>query len=232
MCDPMSIIGVGIAVGGAAMQAHQQQELIDKQQAANDQWVAYQRRQSLAENARQEELRQKADAARQGSLGELTAQKQGDAQRNEQARLTGTLTPEETAAMAAGNQQTLNDKLLSGQRGGDPGVQANIKSQLAKAAGEARQRIAALAAIQSYGGSQFGLTNRANTIFNTAGQDIRLSGDERQGSLGAYGVEKAVEPIKFQATPSGWGAVSTGAAKAVGPGVGKSLSGLFSGGSV
>jgi hypothetical protein len=231
MCDPMSIIGVGIAVGSAAMQAHQQQELMDKQQAANDQWVAYQRRQSAAENQRQEELRQKAEAARQGSLGELTAQKQTEAQGSEQSRLTSTLTPEETAAMAAGNQQTLNDKLLSGQRGGDPGVQADIKGQLARAAGEARQRIAALAAIQSYGGSQFGLTNRANTVLNASGQTIRLAGDERGGSLGAYGVEKAVEPIRFQATPSGWGAVSTAAAKAAGPGIGKSLSGL-SGGSV
>lgn len=225
MCDPMSIIGIGMSVGMAAMQASQQQELMNKQQAANDAWVAYQRRMSNAENMRQEDLRKNAEAAREGSLTELTPGKQTTAQENEQARLEKMLTPEDIANMAAGNQQTLNDKLLSGQQGGAPVVQADIKGQLAKAAQDARQRISALAAVQSYGGSQFGLTNRANTIFNASGQTIRLAGDERQGSLGAYGVEKAVEPIKYVASPSGWGAAAGGIAKAASGGLGTALAG-------
>lgn len=225
MCDPLSIIAIGASVGSAAMQMSQQQDLMNKQNAANDAWIAYQRRQSVAETARQEELRQKAEAARQGSLGELTAEKQKAAQATEQARLTGTLTPQETADMAAGRTQTLNDALLSGQAGGSMEVQQKIKGQLANAAQEARKRIAALAAIQSYGGSQFGLTNRANQLFNTSGQNIRLAGDERQGSLGAYGVEKAVEPIHYVASPSGWGSVSTALAGAAGRRLGGSFGG-------
>jgi hypothetical protein len=228
MCDPMSIIGLGASVGLAAMQASQQQELMNKQNAANDAWIAYQRRQSVAETARQEDLRRKADAAREGSLGDLTAGKQQGAQVAEQARLEKSLTPEDLANMAAGNQQSLNDRLLSGQQGGDPGVQAKIKGQLAKAAQDARSRIAALAAVQSYGGSQFGLTNRANTILNTSGQNIRLAGDERQGSLGAYGVEKAVEPLHYQATPSGWGAAANVVGAATGARLGNQMAGLFS----
>ena len=225
MCDPMSIIGIGLSIGMAAMQASAQQDMMNKQQAANDAWVAYQRRKANEENVRQEELRRNAEAAREGSLTELTPAKQTAAQESEQTRLEQTLTPEDVARMAAGDQATLNDKLLSGQQGGAVVVQQDIKQQLAKAAAEARQRISALAAIQSYGGSQFGLTNRANTIFGTSGQTIRLAGDERQGSLGAYGVEKAVEPIRYQASPSGWGSAASGLAKAASGGLGAALAG-------
>lgn len=225
MCDPMSIIGIGMSIGMAAMQAGAQQDLMNKQQAANDAWVAYQRRKSNEENMRQEELRRHAEAAREGALTELTPQKQEAAQVNEQARLEKELTPEDVARMAAGDQATLNDKLLSGQAGGAAVVTEGIKTQLAKAAIEARQRISALAAIQSYGGSQYGLTNRANTILGNSGQNIRLAGDERQGSLGAYGVEKAVEPIKYQATPSGWGSAASGLAKSASGGLGSALAG-------
>lgn len=233
MCDPVSAIGVIGALGAAGVNMSLQQDLTDKQNAANEQWIAYQKRQSAQETARQEELRLKAEAARQGSLGELTADKQKAAQEGEQARLTRTLTPEDVANMAAGNNQTLNDKLLSGQQGGAIEVSQAIKGQLAKAAGDARKRIAALAAVQSYGGSQFGLTNRANVIFNQSGQDIRLAGDERQGSLGAYGVEKAVEPLRYQATPSGWGAAASALAGASSRRLGNQMATMFSpGGSV
>jgi hypothetical protein len=179
----MSIIGIGLSVGMAAAQYSVQSDLMAKQRAANDAWVAFQRREANAESMRQETLRQNAEAAREGALSELSAPKQQEAQQNEQARLQQTLTPEDLANLAAGNQQSINDKLLSGQQNMAPEVQANISKQLATAAQQARDRINALAAVQSYGGSQFGLVNRANTIFNASGQDIRLSGDERQGSL-------------------------------------------------
>jgi hypothetical protein len=213
MCDPMSIIGIGLSIGMAAMQASAQQDMMDKQNAANDAWVAYQRRQSNAENIRQEDLRKNADAARQGAMSELTPEKQTKAQENEQDRLTKELTPEQLDALASGNEQTVNDKLLSGQQNMAADVKGNISSQLASAAQEARKRIAALAAVQSYGGSQYGLTNRANAIFNASGQDIRLSGDERGGSLAAYGVEKAVEPLTYQMTPSPFGGAASALAQ-------------------
>src|SRR4051812_4998489 len=209
MCDPMSIIGIGLSVGMAVMQAQQQQDLINKQNDANEQWLAYQRRKSQDENRRQESLRLQAEAAREGTLSELTPQAQTDAQQNEATRLKKDITPQDVADMAAGNQQTLNDKMLSGQGNSSVEVQTSVKNQLAQAAKDARSRIAALATLQSYGGSQYGLTNRANTIFNSGNQDIRLAGDERQGSLGAYGVEKAVEPIHYVATPSGFGGASS-----------------------
>ena len=76
--------------------------------------------------------------------------------------------------------------------------------------------------MQSYGGSQYGLTNRANTIFNAAGQDIRLASDMRQGNLAAYNVAKAVEPIKIVqgGGGNGLGAMAASGAKAAGGGLG------------
>lgn len=197
MCDPISIIGLGLSIGMAVANYSAQQEMASQQQAANDSWVAYQRRQSQQYQARDEELRKNAEAAREGALSELTPAKQQHAQENEQARLTASLTPEDLAKMAGGDPNTIASKMLSGQQNLAEPTKAGIQSQIQQAAQEARSRIAALAAVQSYGGSQYGLTNRANTIFNASGQDIRLASDERQGQLAAYNVAKAVEPIKI-----------------------------------
>jgi hypothetical protein len=229
MCDPMSIIGIGLSIGMAAMQYSAQQDMASKQQAANDAWVSYQRRESNAENMRQENLRQKAEAAREGSLSELTPEKQTAAQENEQSRLEKVLTPEDLANLAAGKTESVNDKLLSGQQHMAADVKGNIANSLAKAAQEARSRISALAAVQSYGGSQYGLTNRANSIFNASGQDIRLAGDERQGSLAAYGVAKAVQPLQYQMTPSPFGGGANALAGKVGGGLGSQMAGMFTG---
>jgi hypothetical protein len=229
MCDPMSIIGIGLSIGMAAMQYSAQQDMASKQQAANDAWVSYQRRESNAENMRQENLRQKAEAAREGSLSELTPEKQTAAQENEQSRLEKVLTPEDLANLAAGKTESVNDKLLSGQQHMAADVKGNIANSLAKAAQEARSRISALAAVQSYGGSQYGLTNRANSIFNASGQDIRLAGDERQGSLAAYGVAKQVQPLQYQMTPSPFGGGANALAGKVGGGLGSQMAGMFTG---
>ena len=100
--------------------------------------------------------------------------------------------------MAKGDRTAVDKEAAVGtadRRCGHP--RATSKPRSRAAAQESRKRIAALAAVQSYGGSQYGLTNRANTIFNAAGQDIRLASDMRQGNLAAYNVAKAVEPIKI-----------------------------------
>jgi hypothetical protein len=128
--------------------------------------------------------------------------------------------------MAKGYRLALDNELLSGQQTGDQGIKGSIEAQIQAAAQESRKRIAALAAVQSYGGSQYGLTNRANTIFNTAGQDIRLASDMRQGDLAAYNVAKAVEPIKIvQHGGQSLGGIAAAGAKAAGGGLGTALAG-------
>ena len=230
MCDPMSIIGLGLSVGMAAANYSAQQQMIDNQNAANADWIDYQRRQSQQYAAQDEQLRQNAEAAREATLAQLTPQKQQQAQQNEQARLTTEFSPEKMAAMAAGDKQTINDQMLSGQQNTAGSVKANIQSQIAQAAQEAQQRIAALAAVQSYGGSQFGLTNRANAIFNAGNQDIRLASDERTGLLSAYNVAKSVEPIKYVMQPNPFGGAAQAGAQAAGKGLGTMMGSAMMGG--
>ena len=229
MCDPISIIGLAFSIGSAVANYEAQEDMANQQNAANDAWVAYQRRQSQAYQAQDEARRKDAEAGREGALSELTADKQKQAQVNEQSRLTTALTPDDIAAMAKGDKSAVDDQLLSGQQNGDQGIKGNIEAQIQAAAQESRQRIAALAAVQSYGGSQYGLTNRANTIFNAAGQDIRLASDERQGDLAAYNVAKAVEPIKIvQHGGQALGAVAASGAKAAGGGLGNAMASSMS----
>jgi len=197
MCDPISIIGLGFSIGMSLYNMQQQQSMANQQQSANDQWVAYQRRQSQAYQKRDEDLRRNAEAAREGSLDELSAKKQTAAQEGEAERLKTALTPEETANQASGDPNALASAMFSGQQNGSAEMKTAIQGHIQKAAQEARSRIAALAEVQSYGGSQYGLTNRANTILNASGQDIRLAGNERAGTLAAYNIAKAVEPIKI-----------------------------------
>lgn len=224
MCDPISIIGLGLSIGMAAANYSAQEEMANQQQSANDSWVAYQRRQSQEFQKRDEDLRRNAEAARSSALGELTAGKQSKAQENEQARLTTALTPEDIANMAQGDPNAIASAMLSGQQHMAEDVRGGIHSRIQQAAAEARDRIAALAAVQSYGGSQYGLTNRANTILNTSGQDIRMAGNQRAGQLAAYNVAKAVEPIKIvQHGGQSLGALAGTGAQLAGGGLGNAM---------
>jgi hypothetical protein len=224
MCDPVSIIGLGFSIGMSMYNMQQQQDMASQQQSANDQWVAYQRRQSQEYLKRDEQLRLNAEAARSGSLDELSAGKQTEAQESEAARLTKALTPEELANQAEGDPNALASAMFSGQQNGSDEMKTAIQGHIQQAAIEARKRIAALANVQSYGGSQYGLTNRANSIFNAAGQDIRLAGNERAGGLSAYNVAKAVEPIKISQYSGGAaGGLAQAGASVAGTGLGNAL---------
>jgi hypothetical protein len=224
MCDPISVIGLGFSIGMSVYNMQQQQSMARQQSDANDQWVAYQRRQSQNYMQRDEELRRNAEAARTGALSELTAEKQSEAQTNEAARLKKDITPEDVAKMAEGDPNALASQLFSGQRGGSEESRNAIQGHIQQAAIEARKRIAALAEVQAYGGSQYGMTNRANTIFNTSGQDIRMSGNQRAGTLAAYNIAKAVEPIKIvQYGGSAAGGLAQAGAGIAGQGLGNAL---------
>jgi hypothetical protein len=216
MCDPLSAIAAIGAIGGAFMNYSAQQSLISNQQAANAEWIAYQQRKAREEWARQDAARMKAEAARQDTLSELTPEKQKEAQAQEQERVQQDITPTD---MLDQQPELLQDKLLTGQKGASPIIQADIAEKITQASRDARARIANLATIQSYGGSQFGLQNRAQDLFNQSGADIKLQGNIRQGSLGAYNIEKAVQPIHWSASPSPWGGIAGALAGIAGKGM-------------
>src|SRR5579864_4087138 len=118
MCDPISMIGLAFSIGMSVYNMQQQQDMANQQSSANDQWVAYQRRQSQEFQARDEQLRKNAEGAREGSLDQLTADKQAEAQTNEAARLRTELTPEQLAAQADGDPNALASAMFSGQENG------------------------------------------------------------------------------------------------------------------
>lgn len=224
MCDPVSMIGLALSVGMAYANYAAQEDMANQQQAANDSWVDYQRRQAADFQKRDESLRKNAEAARSSSLEELAPDKQKKAQENEEARLKESLSSEDLANLEKGDPNALASKMLSGQEGAGDYAKTNIQAQIQQAAIEARKRIQALAAVQSYGGSQFGLTNRANTILNASGQDIRLAGNERAGELAAYNVAKAVEPIKIvQHGGQSLGSMAGAGAQIAGTGLGNAM---------
>jgi hypothetical protein len=217
MCDPLigGILGVVGSIASAGINYAQQSSVMKQQQAANDQWVAYQRQQAQEEMARDEANRQKAANAAQATQQQISAPEQKQQQQTEETRLTTQLMPKDLQD-AAHTGQIPGDILLSGQQNSAAPVQQAIAGQINDATQAARQRIAALATIQSYGGSQFGLQNTVNQAFQTGNQGIDLSSNFRRGDLSAYGAAKNVEPLHIVATPSPWGGIANALAGVAG----------------
>src|SRR4051812_36407312 len=156
MCDPVGMIGLAFSVGSAVMQYQAQQDVMNKQQQANNEWLSYQRMKARQSDANQEAARSKADVARGRTLDELNAKKQQEGQETEQTRLEGEFMPTVDAQTAQG-QQSIGDQIL-GKAGGR--IEQHYADALTSATRDARQRMQNLAAIASTTGSQFGLANR------------------------------------------------------------------------
>jgi hypothetical protein len=201
MCDPIGMIGMAFSIGSQISQMQAQQDVMNKQQQANDEWLAYQRMKSRAFNQRQEAMRVKADTARVKTLNELTGEKQGAAQVEEQARLEGEMMPT-VDAKTAESARPEGDQILGA---GGSRISQHYADALTTATRDARARMEDLATVASTTGSQFGLANRANSLLGESQDEIKLQGDLRQGDLIAYNVAKAVEPVKY-AIGSGAGA--------------------------
>jgi hypothetical protein len=195
------MIGLAFSIGSQVMQMQAQQDVMHKQQQANDEWLAYQRFKADQFEKRNEAKRQRADAARVKTLGELEAPKQRAAQEEEQGRLEGEMMPT-VDAKTAQSAQSIGDQILGGA---GAKVEQHYADALTDATRSARERMKDLATVASTTGSQFGLANRANSLLGESQDTIKLMGDERQGDLIAYGVAKAVEPVKY-AVGSGAGA--------------------------
>jgi hypothetical protein len=221
MCDPM--VGMALSIASAGLGYMQQQDMANKQQQANNEWIAYQRQKSQEEWARQEEYRQKAETARQESVVDIAPDKQKEAQGKEETRLMNELAPEQTPEQQAA---LVGDRMLSGQQGASAQVKETFANQLNQASKDARARIQSLATLSSYGGTQFGLQNRAKEILNKSGQVIGLQGNIRSGSLSAHQAEKAVPVAQVrQGGGSSFAGIGNALAGISGRGVGSSLAG-------
>lgn len=222
MCDALTAITGLLSVGSAVASYEQQSELQSKQEDANNQWVAYQQRIRQQEDQRQEDMRQKADAARQDMLTTLDPGKQKDAQAAESDRLDSAMTQGMAPAV---DSSTVADQLLSGQASGGQNFKDDAAKRIGAATTAARNRIKALADIQSYGGSFNGLQTQNRINFGNADNAIGLQNNMRNGSLKTFGVEQQVEPVRYTAGPNLFGSVAGALAGVAGKGIGRSFAG-------
>ena len=188
MCSPMAAIGIA----GAAMSMAQNYMVYQANQDAEADWMEYQRQKRTEEFARQDELRGKAEAARQQSMEAMAPEEQQQVVDQETERLKGYYGYQEPEEISIG------DKLLSGQMQMDDTVSQDRARTIAEATQEANKRIAAMARQGAYTGSMYGLGTRNPLEFAKSGQGIELSGNKRGGSLGVYNIAKNVNPVRYQ----------------------------------
>lgn len=173
-------------------------DLQNKQNAANNAWVAYQTKIHQDQVAAEDAARAKATAAQQGTLSKVSAPAQEAAQGAEQQRLNTLYNKPAGAATDASNP---NNLLLSGESTGNQTFKDSFTNQVTQATQQARSRIAALATANSYGGSFGGLGTTVPIAFAQSGNDINLQNAIRQGNLKTYGVQQQVQPINYTIGP-------------------------------
>jgi len=204
----MGLLGTGAQMGSTIMQSNAQKNA--QNQAAKNLNDALMRRMILRnqEIMRQRDLGFKAgEAFRENLYNTAGGLAQADQQRKEQERLTGVYSsgtsasdyarPASDASIQAGSQAGA----LAGQSGGDGEFRTDLARRLNNAASSARDRIAALATMNSYGDSQYGLGNVVPLGFQEAAQQINKFNNFRRGSLQASEVEQQQlgqpEPVNY-----------------------------------
>lgn len=226
MCEPISMsslamaaVSAGISAAATGASAYMNQQNVNAQNRANEQWRQYQEQQRREEQARQEEQRKAADAARTQTLGDMSADKQMEAQATEEDRLKQIYGEDQSY-----NNADTNAALLSGQQNGGEAFKADLAARVSKASTEARKRIEALARINSYGGSYGGLTNRNAETIGQGDQYIQLANNIRQGSLSTYGLAKNVAPTQINGGTDYFSGIASAAAGFAGKAAGNAYS--------
>jgi len=211
VCDP-TLIGVASALStvvgtaGSLANAAGMRKAQKKQEDEVHIWQQQQKKDRAAEQIRQEQSRQEADKARVAGLDALSADEQNKRQAEEEDRLGKFLQGQGDAAMATPEAgapiATADSAMLSGQQGGDTVASNDLAKKISEAASGAGQRIKSLAKVSSFGDS-FGGLQTVNPMLQAAtGGEIDKFNEFRRGSLGAFGTERAVEPVQVSYTPS------------------------------
>lgn len=232
MCDPLvgGLIAGAASIASAGIQQSQNEALAQKQQQANDQWVAYQTKIHREQAAAEDQAREAANNAREATLQKVSPQNQQQEQTTEQQRLQNEYTDPGRGVGATGGpvdpNTVSNTGLLSGSQTGDQAAKASMTSQINTATAAARQRIGALATANSYGGSFGGLGNVVPQQFTQGGNYINMVNDIRQGNLKTYGVEQQVQPLQYTSTGGNmFGSLATALGGLAGKGIGAGMAG-------
>ena len=230
MCDP-TVLAIGSTVAGlagSAVSSIQQSNAADQQKKAYDDWAAQQHANRVAAAAKDEQDRQQASTAQQQGLQDVSADSQKTAQQAEQDRLNSYLQGQQPASTESNPQPTTatSDASLGGVgQAGDKIFQNDLSAKLDKASADSKSRIAALAAVGSYGGSFGGLDNTVSKAFSNAGQGIDEANDFRKGDMAVYGTQQNVNPLQYTYNPGPLPALSSAALQYGTQGIGKMLAG-------
>jgi hypothetical protein len=196
-----SLAGTGAGIAGNLIGAQSQQKAQAQQRENTNNWYLQQALMRNQEMMRQRDLGfRSGQAFRQNLYDNTGGLAQASQQQQEQARLErayagGTSAseyakPASDASIEAGSQRGA----LTGQSGGDGEFRTDLARRLNNATQDARSRIQALATMNSYGDSQFGLTNHVARANQELAQNLNQFNNFRRGSLQAYQVEKNFEP--------------------------------------
>jgi hypothetical protein len=167
-----------------------QQETVNAQKQANDDWVAYQRTAANKAAAADEANRQKATAA-------LTTAEQKLSPASQEAAQQTAATDLNTQMLAGSPAAPDSNITLLGGEPADTNVSTDMAQRVTSAAREAQGRIKALAGITSYGGGYNDMGAAANQALSTSNENINLASDFRKGDTQTLGVAQQVEPLHY-----------------------------------
>jgi hypothetical protein len=196
MCDPLTLGSLAIGAAGTAANSIGQAKAAKKQNEEYAAWANLQRENRAAENVRQQDYNAQAEAALNQGIADVSGENQNAIQDAEQARLEKALAGESDTNTAEQNDaQTVADAAISGGQYGGDVYQADFAKQLSDSIASAKDRIKALATVQSFGDSSMGLGRQNMRNQAEAGAGIDRANDLARGSLAAYDIEQKVDPV-------------------------------------
>jgi hypothetical protein len=207
LCDAVSLAIASTVIGtvGTAMSSMGAMRAQKQQERNVHAWQQEQNRNREAEQLRQEQLRQSAEVERQKGLKDISAQDQSRRQAEEEARLASYYKGETGATgqpEAAISEADRVAAQASAAGSNDPAFRSDLAANLNAATREAKARLGALAGISSFGGTPGGLALMNPILQQQSGGAIDMFNEFRRGSLGAYGLEKAIDPVQVSYSPS------------------------------
>jgi hypothetical protein len=190
MCEPLSALALAGSAVAAGVNYEGQQETVNAQNQANQDWEATQRAAAAKAAAADEEQRQKATASLSTAETALSPQNQTQVQQNAATDLNSQMLAGSPAASDS------NIQLLGGTPA-NTSVSSDMASRVTNATREAQGRIAALAGMTSYGGGYQGMGSAASSALADSAEGINLANDLRKGDTATLGITQQIEPLHY-----------------------------------
>ena len=190
-------IGAALTAGSSLLSAHGQRQHAKRQEAANNQWLAYQNNKNRQFETREDANRKQAQAELDANLANADGESREEVIANESDRL---------AEDFSSNLPEVADAIRgSGQ---DSGTSQVFDDALARSVGnatkEAKERMKAMATTMAYGSGSMGGMGMTDMLRNVDTSNT-LSGinDQRRGDIGILQRYQQVQPevLEYQQSP-------------------------------